>query len=49
MYKDIDLDQEITQIKECLEKGERLDDSKMTMLFFFSFLQEEGDIESELG
>ena len=38
----INIEQEMVSIKECLQKGESLDERKMTMLFFFSFLQEEG-------
>ena len=46
MREGIDFDKEINSIEQCLEKGEKLDEKKMIMLFFFGFLQEEGKVES---
>ena len=43
----MNVEQEMDAIKKCLEKGEKLDEKKMTMLFLFSFIQEER--KSEIG
>ena len=47
MHNTISFDEEIDTIEQHLKKGERLDKGKMTILFFLSFLREEGKIESE--
>ena len=45
MHEGIDFDEEVNSIEQCLERGGRLDEKKMIMLFFFGFLKEEGKIE----
>ena len=43
----MDIREEIVLIKKCLESGDKLSEEQMIILFFFSFLQEEGKIGFE--
>ena len=44
MDNGVEIEKELDKIERLLKKGEKLDEAKMKMLFFFSFLQEEGTV-----